>query len=60
VAKSHRFKSNTGGHVRIWVNLDAPKMIDVPASGTYTTEDKDEIDALKAADQVSEVKIPKN
>jgi hypothetical protein len=52
---SKKFKSNSGGHVRIYVDW-RPEPIDVPADGDYETSDKDELDALKASSEVSEVK----
>lgn len=58
MAKPHRFKSADGGrHTINAFTLSAP--IQIEATGTYTTEDKAEIEVLKASGDVTEVKIPK-
>ena len=58
MAKAHRFKSADGGqHVINAFTLSSPIL--VPASGTYTTEDKAEVEVLKGSPDVTEVKIPK-
>jgi hypothetical protein len=50
-----QFRSTTGGHVSIYVPWRADP-IEVPAEGTYETDDKQEIEALQAADQVADQK----
>lgn len=49
------FKSNTGGHVSIYVDWrETP--IEIPADGTIETGDKATIQALRDSPEVTEVK----
>jgi hypothetical protein len=58
MAKPRRFKSADGGRHTIHAFvLSSP--IEIPASGTYTTEDKREIEVLQGSADVTEVKIPR-
>lgn len=50
-----KYRSNSGGHVRIWVNY-RPETIDIPATGEYETTDEQELESLRASSEVSEVK----
>jgi hypothetical protein len=49
-----KFKSNGGGHVSLYVPWrETP--VEVPADGHYETDDKQELKALRACAEVSEV-----
>jgi hypothetical protein len=52
---SKKFKTNSGGHLSIYVNW-RPEPIEIGEGGTYETDDKRELAALKACFEVSEVK----
>jgi len=55
MATSKKFRSPGGGHVSIYVPWrETP--IEVPAEGTYETDDKQEIEALQACSEVQEYK----
>ena len=59
MAKARRFKSADGNphEINAFV-LSAP--IRIEGTGTYTTEDKAEIEVLQGSVDVTEVKIPKS
>jgi len=50
-----KFKSNLGGHVSIYVPW-RPEPIEILEGQAYETEDKQELQALKASSEVFEVK----
>jgi hypothetical protein len=51
-----KFKSVSGGHVRIF-RQDAPSgLIDIDEGGSYETDDQGEIQALRDSTEVEEVK----
>ena len=56
MAKPKKYKTISGGHVRISRQAAATRPIDVPAEGDYETEDPQEQEALSASSEVSEVK----
>ena len=58
MAKPKTYKTNSGGHVRLYLGEGGrhTTVVDVPAGGEYTTEDKQEQEALNASAELSEVK----
>ena len=58
MAKPKSYKTNSGGHVRLYLGEGGTHVtvVDVPAGGEYTTEDEQEQEALDASSEVSEVK----
>ena len=58
MAKSRTYKTNSGGHVRLYLGEGGrhTTVVDVPAGGEYTTEDKQEQEALSGSPELSEVK----
>jgi hypothetical protein len=55
-----KFKSVSGGHVKI-IRFDSPSSnIDIDEGGFYETDDKGEIQALKDSTEVEEVKGQKD
>lgn len=56
---SKKFKSNLGGHVSIYVPW-RPEPIEILEGETYETDDKQELEALKASSEVYEVKDSKS
>jgi hypothetical protein len=51
-----KFESVSGGHVRIFRQDSPSSLIDIDEGGTYETDDKGEIQALKDSSEVREVK----
>lgn len=52
---SKTFKANQGGHVSIYVPW-RPEPIEILEGGAYATDDKRELEALRASSEVHEVK----
>jgi hypothetical protein len=51
-----KFKSVSGGHVRIFRQDNPSGLIDIDEGGFYETDDKGEIEALRDSTEVEEVK----
>jgi pyocin large subunit-like protein len=51
-----KFRSVSGGHVRIYRQDNPSGLIDIDEGGSYETDDKGEIQALKDSTEVEEVK----
>lgn len=58
MAKARRFKLNSESGVTVFGISSRPEGLRLEPGSHYTTEDKEEIAALKASMDVSEVKIP--
>lgn len=56
--KARKFKASSGGHVSIYVPW-RPTPIEILEGGTYETDDKAELEALKGSPEVVEVKDSK-